>query len=225
MIVPLAIGIVFVIGVYTVGTDENTRQFAKIDNQTVSEVKKTDTNPSPQETPRTEPLTASDVPVTEVEEKPEEELVQPSIPITPPISTPENTNPVKTSSLDNETIIWNRLIAEGYTREQTAGIMGNLQQEHNFKTDDHPNGLGIAQWMGGRRAALMARGDYTNINVQLDHLIHELNTTESAAKAAIVASGLEGATVAFQNKFERCNPVYCHLNQRLNYAYAILERH
>ena len=220
MIVPLAIGIVFVIGVYTVGTDENTQKFAKVDTAMVSETKKTGTNPSPQETPRTEPLTASDVPVTEVEEKPEEELVQPSIPITPPISTPENTNPA-----DNEIIIWNRLIAEGYTREQTAGILGNIKQEHNFKTDDVPGGLGIAQWMGGRRAALMARGNYLDINVQMDHLIHELNTTESAAKAAIVASGLEGATVAFQNKFERCNPVYCMQNQRIQYAYEILGRH
>lgn len=225
MIVPLAIGIVFVIGVYTVGTDENTQKFAKVDTAMVSETKKTGTNPSPQETPRTEPLTASDVPLTEVEHGGDTDVTtKKEEPAPAPIPAPVP-QPVKSSSLDNETIIWNRLIAEGYTREQTAGIMGNLQQEHNFKTDDHPNGLGIAQWMGGRRAALMARGDYTNINVQLDHLIHELNTTESAAKAAIVASGLEGATVAFQNKFERCNPAYCHLSQRINYAYAILERH
>ena len=221
MVVPLAIGIVFVIGVYTVGTDENTRQFAKIDNQTVSETKKTGTNPSPQETPRTEPLTASDVPVTEVEPGGDTDVTTKK---EEPAPAPAPA-PVKIVSLDNETIIWNRLIAEGYTREQTAGIMGNLQQEHNFKTDDVPGGLGIAQWMGGRRAALMARGDYLNINVQLDHLIYELNTTESHAKAAVVASGLEGATQAFQDKFERCNPVYCHLSQRIGYAYAILSRH
>jgi hypothetical protein len=221
MIAKLAIGIVLTIAILWVGTHPETREFAKVDNVMALPAEKMSTNPSPKEKPLTEPLSASTETVTEVEP----ELVQPSIPITPPISTPENTNPVKTSPLDNETIIWNRLISEGYTREQTAGIMGNLQQEHNFKTDDHPNGLGIAQWMGGRRAALMARGDYLNINVQLDHLIHELNTTEASAKASIVASGLEGATIAFQNKFERCNPAYCHLNQRLNYAYAILDRH
>ena len=213
MVIRLAIGIVFVIGVYTVGTDENTQKFAKVDTAMVSETKKTGTNPSPKETPHTEALTTSEPAVTEVTvEEP-----APAAPAAAPV--------VNTSSLDNETIIWNRLISEGYTREQTAGILGNIKQEHNFKTDDVPGGLGIAQWMGGRRAALMARGDYTNINVQLDHLIYELNTTESRAKAVIVSSGLEGATIAFQNLFERCNPVYCMQNQRIQYAYEILGRH
>ena len=221
MIVPLAIGIVFVIGVYTVGTDENTQKFAKVDTAMVSETKKTGTNPSPQETPRTEPLTASDVPVTEVEPGGDTDVTTKK---EEPAPAPAPA-PVKIVSLDNETIIWNRLIAEGYTREQTAGILGNIKQEHNFKTDDVPGGLGIAQWMGGRRAALMARGDYLNINVQLDHLIYELNTTESLAKAVIVSSGLEGATIAFQNLFERCNPVYCMQKQRIQYAYEILGRH
>lgn len=224
MIVQLAIGIVFVVGVYVVGTDPGTHEFAKVNNAVASPAEKMSTNPSLESKPLTEPLTASDVPVTEVEppvERESEETRPTGNPVSPAIPEPQ---PVSQPA-DNETIIWNRLIAEGYTREQTAGIMGNLQQEHNFKTDDVPGGLGIAQWMGGRRSALMARGDYLNINVQLDHLIHELNTTESAAKAAIVVSGLEGATEAFQNKFERCHPAYCHLNQRINYAYGILNRH
>ena len=209
MIVQLAIGIVFVIGAYTVGTHEETRQFAKIDKPAVVLEEKMSIDPSPKETPHTEALTTSEPAATEV-------AVEEPAPAAPVVNT---------SSLDNETIIWNRLISEGYTREQTAGILGNIKQEHNFKTDDVPGGLGIAQWMGGRRAALMARGDYLNINVQLDHLIYELNTTESRAKAVIVSSGLEGATIAFQNLFERCNPVYCHPSQRIGYAYAILSRH
>ena len=213
MIVQLAIGIVFVIGAYTVGTHEETRQFAKIDKPAVVLEEKMSIDPSPKEKPHTEALTTSEPAVTEVA------VEEPAPPA------PEPAPIVNTSSLDNETIIWNRLISEGYTREQTAGILGNIKQEHNFKTDDVPGGLGIAQWMGGRRAALMARGDYTNINVQLDHLIYELNTTESRAKAVIVSSGLEGATIAFQNLFERCNPVYCMQNQRIQYAYEILGRH
>ena len=221
MVIKLAIGIVLAAATYWVGTHPEARVFAKADVVPVISTEKMTIDTTLPPKAHTEPLTASDVPVTEVKPardtdvptKKEEPAPQPA-----PV-------PVKSSSLDNQTIIWNRLRAEGYTREQTAGIMGNLQQEHNFKTDDHPNGLGIAQWMDGRRAALMARGDYLNINVQLDHLIHELNTTEAAAKAEIVASGLEGATAAFQNKFERCNPAYCHLNQRLQYAYAILERY
>jgi len=134
-----------------------------------------------------------------------------SLPIAPP--------PVV---LDNETIVWNYLISQGFTREQTAGIMGNLQQEHNFRTD----GDGLAQWLGDRKAALYARGGENNLQVQLEFIMYELNSYESAAMAAIQASTtVEQATLAFQNKFERCNPVYCHPNQRINYAYRILGSH
>ena len=214
MIIPLAIGIVFVVGVYTVGTDENTRQFAKIDNQTVSEVKKTDTNPSQKLEAHTEALTASPVIVTEVETPKEEPKPEPK---------PE---PVKIIPQDNESIVWNKLIEAGYTRNQTAGIMGNLMQEHRFKTDDVPGGLGIAQWMGNRRANLMAKGNYTDINVQADFLIEELMGVENRAHNSIVANdSLENAVYAFQNQFERCNPTYCMGAQRVAYAYEILSRH
>lgn len=221
MIGKLISGIIVASCVWYVGTHPETAEFAKVQSAHAASSEKMSTDPSPQLEDRTEALTASPAPVTEVEPVARDIDVPTNIPPAPAVPQIISVPP----ATDNETIIWNRLISEGYTREQTAGIMGNLQQEHNFKTADVPGGLGIAQWMGGRRAALMARGDYLNINVQLDHLIHELNTVEGAAKAAIVASGLEGATAAFQNKFERCNPYYCHLDKRLGYAYAILGRH
>lgn len=144
-------------------------------------------------------------------------------PTSPPVA-PATTTLAPASVGDNETIIWNFLVAQGFPRHQVAGIMGNLQQEHNFKTDDVPGGLGIAQWMDGRRANLIAQGNYLDINVQLNFLMSELNGSEAAAGRAIRASGsVEGATVAFQNLFERCG--MCHENQRINYAYAILGRH
>lgn len=131
---------------------------------------------------------------------------------------------VSAATLDNEGIAWNFLISNGFTRNQTAGIMGNLQQEHNFNTSDVAGGLGIAQWLGGRRANLMARADYTNISVQLQFLLDELNGPENGAMVAIKASGsVEGATVAFQNKFERCG--LCAEGTRIKYAYDILGRH
>lgn len=142
-------------------------------------------------------------------------------------ATPEPVAPSAPSQpVDNETIAWNFFISQGFTREQTAGIMGNLQQEHGFNTSDVPGGLGIAQWMNARRDNLMARDNYLDINVQLQFLMDELNTGESSAKAAVIASGsVESATQHFQNKFERCNPTYCHLSKRINYAYQILSRH
>lgn len=123
---------------------------------------------------------------------------------------------------DNETIVWNYLIAHGFTRNQTAGIMGNLQQEHNFNTD----GDGLAQWTGGRKANLMSRANPYDINTQLDFLIYEFKSNEIAAYTSILNyDTVESATISFQNQFERCNPAYCMQSQRIAYAYAILQRH
>lgn len=125
---------------------------------------------------------------------------------------------------DNETIAWNFLIGQGFTRNQTAGILGNIMQEHGFKTSDVPGGLGIAQWMGGRRANLMARANYLHINTQLQFLVDELNGIEGHAKAGILATdNLESSTIAFSSLFERCGD--CRNSTRIQYAYSILGRH
>lgn len=123
---------------------------------------------------------------------------------------------------DNETIIWEYLMQQGFTKNQTAGIMGNLQQEHGFQTSDVAGGLGIAQWIGNRRANLMARGDYLSINTQLQFLMDELNSTGIASQIKSVDS-IDHATIVFQNQFERCG--VCREDQRLNYAYAIASKH
>lgn len=147
-------------------------------------------------------------------------------PTTNPSAGAVTTTSPPASATSNEAIIWNFLIGQGFPRHQAAAIMGNLQQEHNFKTDDVPGGLGIAQWMGGRRAALMAKGNYTDIHVQLNFMMEELNGSERAAGAKIRnAPSVEAATEAFQNLYERCNPTYCHYQQRVNYAYAILNKY
>lgn len=116
----------------------------------------------------------------------------------------------------NEQITWDFLISKGYTRNQTAGILGNLRQEHNFNTSDVAGGLGIAQWIGNRRENLMARGNYTDIHVQLQFLYDEL-------QAHTIPDNLSGATLTFQNQFERCGD--CRQDQRLNYAQDILGKH
>lgn len=224
MIAQLAIGIVLVVGTFMVGTSSEAAEFAKKQHESAVLEQKTTIDPSHAPEPAIEPPTQSEVLNTPNSGELKVADSQPleSVPVND-IDVPHEFLPVSVKS--NQDIIWNRLRAEGYTREQTAGIMGNLRQEHNFKTDDVPAGLGIAQWMGGRRSALMARGNYLDINVQLDHLIYELNTSENRAKQVIDASGLEGATIAFQNLFERCNPYYCHQAQRINYAYDILSKY
>lgn len=212
MILKLVGGIILAICFYMVGNTPEPTASAESSIHSGNLVKKMDTHSSSTSKPHTEPLTRSNETATEVDPK----LVNSNVPIQPQISTPPKTN---------ERIIWERLIAEGFTREQTAGIMGNLQQEHGFKTSDVPGGLGIAQWMGNRRAALMAKGNYEDINVQLDFLMEELRGSEiSAYNSITLNNSLENAVAAFQNKFERCNPQYCMYGQRLQYAQEILSR-
>ena len=125
-------------------------------------------------------------------------------------------------AVDNETTTWNFLIANGFTRNQTAGIMGNLQQEHGFKTD----GDGLAQWINGRKANLYAKADPTNINTQLAFLMEELNGPYYSVQAQIkTQDNLYYATMTFQNMYEKCDPNYCMFGQRLLYAQQILAKH
>lgn len=122
-----------------------------------------------------------------------------------------------TSPTQNASITWSYLIAHGFTREQTAGIMGNLQQEHHFET----TGDGIVQWTGGRKAQLLSLPDPYNIYTQLDFMMSELNGGYRAAQAAIRASStVADAEYIFQSRYEGCG--LCMQSQRLQYAYDIL---
>ena len=121
---------------------------------------------------------------------------------------------------ENEAIAWDYLIAQGFSRNQTAGIMGNLRQEHSFRTD----GDGIAQWTGGRLAALLSRPNPRSIQTQLEFLMFELNGGYSKVKTALLgASSVEQSVVIFQNQYERCG--VCAESKRVQYAYEILGRH
>lgn len=125
-----------------------------------------------------------------------------------------------TTPSENETIAWNYLVAQGFTREQTAGIMGNLKQEHGFNT----TGDGLAQWTGGRLATLMAMPDPYNIHTQLDFLMQELNGPYVKVRDAIKeATTVDQATIIFQNQYERCG--VCAESKRIQFAYDILASH
>ena len=123
-----------------------------------------------------------------------------------------------TTPSENESISWNFFISKGLTREQTAGIMGNLMQEHKFNT----TGDGLAQWTGGRKAALLALPDPYNINTQLNFLWGELSGSSILAHIQ-AQSTVEGSVRVFQNEFERCG--ICREDLRIQYAYNILASH
>ncbi len=131
---------------------------------------------------------------------------------------------VYTTPVENERITWDFLISQGFSPEQTAGIMGNLMQEHRFKTSDAPGGLGIAQWTAGRRAKLLAMDDPTSIHTQLQFLMIELNGGYAKVKNAIMATdSIDEAMRIFQNQFERCG--ICREDKRLQYAHNIYTTH
>lgn len=135
---------------------------------------------------------------------------------------PSKRNLTVSKPSNNEDAVWDWLIGKGFSRNQTAGIMGNLRQEHNFQT----SGDGIAQWIGGRKTRLMALPNPYSLNTQLNFMLSELNGSESKAGDAVRASTtVEQATIAFQNLYERCNPRYCMQSKRIQFAYDILGRH
>ncbi len=124
----------------------------------------------------------------------------------------------------NENLTWDFLRQQGFTREQTAGIMGNLMQEHRFRTTDMPSGLGIAQWIGVRRTRLINRypETYLSIDSQLEYMMFELNKNGLTNKIK-QAQTVEQALIIFQNQFERCG--VCMQNRRMQYAMNILASH
>lgn len=125
-----------------------------------------------------------------------------------------------TTPSENESIAWSFFMAQGFTREQTAGIMGNLKQENGFKT----TGDGLAQWTGSRKASLMSRADPFNIYTQLAFLMDELNGGYAKVQSAIRSSTtVEQAMIAFQNGYERCG--ICVEGRRIQFSYDILASH
>lgn len=127
-----------------------------------------------------------------------------------------------TTPTENEVITWNFLIGKGLSREQAAGIMGNLMQEHGFNT----TGDGLAQWTGSRQSRLrsMYPTTYDTIQSQLDYLWYELSGPYASVLTAIKAqTTVAGAVVVFQNQFERCG--VCVESRRIQFAQNILASH
>lgn len=133
-------------------------------------------------------------------------------------------------------------LAKGYSPEQTAGIIGNLQQESSFAEDviagtrsgDKGTAFGIGQWREGRQANFRAFANRmgkpaTDFEAQLAFVDHELQTSESAVLARLkAAKTVDEATAAFigyerPRGYSLANPrggdAY---DRRLKYAQAAL---
>jgi hypothetical protein len=92
----------------------------------------------------------------------------------------------------NKRVVYERLKEAGYNDDAIAGIMGRVQQEHNFDTSDVPEhwatdangnrvwvgGYGMFQWNGGRTTAFLKWAKENGLNpqdpgVQTDYAIIE----------------------------------------------------
>lgn len=118
--------------------------------------------------------------------------------------------------------VMSRLMADlGITREQAAGIVGNLGHESIGLTAGQQEigkapgtgGLGWAQWTGPRRQAFEAWTAERGLNVRdpeanYGFLLHELRGSESKALDALRrARTVDEATDVFQRSFERAGVV------------------
>ncbi|MBL8953224.1 MAG: LysM peptidoglycan-binding domain-containing protein [Myxococcaceae bacterium] len=106
-------------------------------------------------------------------------------------------------------------MSKGLTRQQAAGIAGNLLYESNFRptaVGDGGTSFGVAQWHNGRgdnmKAWTRANGySPESFRGQLEFLWHELNGAESNALAKLLATTTANdAGMAFCRWFER--PAY-----------------
>lgn len=109
------------------------------------------------------------------------------------------------SATTNTAKIWIYLTEHGFTDIQAAGIMGNIQCESDFNPRATDGGHGLFQWLGGRKANLYAfASDPWDIDDQLAFMIHELNTSESAAYQKLKAAKTpEEAAYVFDVYYER----------------------
>lgn|GEM_PF-4722476 len=127
--------------------------------------------------------------------------------------------------IDRSTYITNRLIQEGFTSEQAAGIVGNLIQESQLNHKAvHPRGgtFGIAQWRGARiREYERLYGSINNSTFenQVDYLIWELRNTEKrAARAIRNAKTIEESSDATRRFYERPGEHEAHDEKRRKYS-------
>lgn len=105
---------------------------------------------------------------------------------------------------------------KGFKDFQAAAWVGNLMQESNLNPNivNSIGATGIAQWLNytnprtgatdPRKSRLLKKPNYNTLQVQLDYIWEELQTTENSAYKAIKATtSLESAVLAIRTKYER----------------------
>ncbi len=137
------------------------------------------------------------------------------------------TTTTASSASSQQAVVWNYFKNKGLNDKAIAGLMGNIQQESTFNANAGKNApknaYGIAQWRGSRLTGL---NDYAksvgksanDLQVQLDYMWKELNSTEKKALTSLQRSDLSASSHAseFDRLFERSGR--SHVPKRQNYA-------
>ncbi|WP_283164675.1 phage tail tape measure protein [Lysinibacillus sp. BPa_S21] len=137
------------------------------------------------------------------------------------------TTPTTSSASSQQAVVWNYFKNKGLNDKAIAGLMGNIQQESSFNTNAGKNApksaYGIAQWRGSRLTGLnnyaKSVGKSANdMQVQLEYMWKELNSTEKNALTSLQRSDLSASSHAseFDRLFERSGR--SHVPKRQNYA-------
>jgi MYXO-CTERM domain-containing protein len=135
----------------------------------------------------------------------------------------------------NDKIAFDFFLAKGLTPVQSAGIIGNLDQESSMDPTVSQfgggPGRGIAQWSAGGRwdttpnanvvwyASKTGQGKYT-LKLQLEFIWWELTNLGYGFSDLKAATTVPKAVAAFQNKYEICGA--CASSNRLAHAYQAL---
>lgn len=138
-------------------------------------------------------------------------------------------------------IIWNTFRSLGYSKEATAGVMGNVQQESNFVlTASNGTHEGLFQWdIGGRGANArkycesVGSNFDTDAKCQVEFADKELKeslsvyfkynaTTYTDYSKFIVGTDISALATDFERVFERSGG--SALDKRISYALAIYDQ-
>jgi hypothetical protein len=123
------------------------------------------------------------------------------------------------------------LVSKGLTPAQAAGVVGNLIQESTLNSgafNKSEGAYGLAQWRGSRLQDLQqfasSRGkDISDVNTQLDFIMHELGGKERRAGAMLASSKTaEEAAFNFGKYYERPKVVE---QSRMQYANTALKEY
>jgi hypothetical protein len=135
----------------------------------------------------------------------------------------------------NDKAAYDFFVGKGLANFQSAGIVGNLDQESGVDPTavqyGGGPGRGIAQWSVGGRWDTHANdnvvwyagtkgADRWSLSLQLDFIWYELTTRGYGFSELKATTNVTDATVVFMQKYEICGA--CNQSQRVTYAQAVL---